>query len=77
MVWNNLLANAVKFIDPGGTLKLTQTSDADKVTVIIEDNGPGMSEETIKHIFDKFYQGRQFPFEKRQWARPRAIFEGD
>lgn len=57
IVWNNLLANAIKFTEPGGIIELTQTSDTDKVTVSIKDNGPGMSEETKKHIFDKFYQG--------------------
>lgn len=57
IVWNNLLSNAVKFTEPGGTIKLTQVSDADSVTVMIEDDGPGVNEETIKHIFDKFYQG--------------------
>ncbi|ULT54860.1 HAMP domain-containing histidine kinase [Neobacillus drentensis] len=57
IVWNNLFSNAIKFTEPGGTVKLTQTSDSDMVTVIVEDSGCGMNEETVKHIFDKFYQG--------------------
>ncbi|WP_028401952.1 HAMP domain-containing sensor histidine kinase [Ectobacillus panaciterrae] len=57
IVWNNLLSNAIKFTEPGGTIKLTQTSDPDTVTVTVEDSGCGMSEETMKYIFDKFYQG--------------------
>jgi len=55
-VWDNLIANAVKFSPQGGVvrLQLTQTDQGSVFT--LEDRGPGLSEEAQKHMFDKFYQ---------------------
>lgn len=56
-VWDNLISNAVKFSPQGGVVKLCLTKKARKLIFTIEDQGPGLSEDAQKHIFDKFYQG--------------------
>ena len=57
LVWNNLISNAVKFTPEGGTIGLSLRSDETHVTVSVRDTGCGMTPETGKHIFEKFYQG--------------------
>lgn len=55
-VWDNLISNAVKFSPNGGTVKIHLAKKLKKLIVTVEDQGPGLSEEAQKHIFDKFYQ---------------------
>ena len=57
LVWNNLISNAVKFTPEGGTVSVTLKADGKKVFVSVRDTGCGMTAETGKHIFEKFYQG--------------------
>ena len=56
IVWNNLLSNALKFTEIGGKVKISALKQDDKAIIKVEDNGCGIKEEDIKHIFDKFYQ---------------------
>jgi two-component system NtrC family sensor kinase len=52
----NILNNALAAVDHGGTISITSwEKDADFIGVAVEDNGCGMSEETIKHIFEPFF----------------------
>lgn len=55
-VWDNLISNAIKFSPTGGTIKLQLINQRKTLTFTIEDQGEGLSEETQKHMFDKFFQ---------------------
>ncbi len=55
-VWTNLISNAIKFSDEGGTITVKLEESPHHYKVFISDEGIGMSEEQQRHIFDKFYQ---------------------
>lgn len=55
-VWTNLISNAVKFSPVGGVIGISLLTNEKNTVFVIEDEGPGVSEEAQKHIFDKFYQ---------------------
>ena len=57
LVFNNLLSNAMKFTQPGGTVGLSLKTDAEYAVVSVSDSGCGISKEVGAHIFEKFYQG--------------------
>jgi len=53
----NLIDNAIKFTEPGGVIRIRLISSSNGIELHVKDNGIGMDDETLKHIFDKFYQG--------------------
>jgi two-component system NtrC family sensor kinase len=55
-VFLNILNNAFAAVDDGGVVTITTwENDLDTVGVSIQDNGTGMSEETLKQIFEPFF----------------------
>ena len=55
-VLQNLLGNAVKFSPLNGTINVETTLKEKKVLVSVKDQGPGISEEDQKYVFDRFYK---------------------
>lgn len=55
-VWSNLLSNALKFTPDGGLVRIGLTQAGKTVTFWVEDSGPGIPEEAMGHIFNRFYQ---------------------
>ena len=57
-VFLNLIANAVSFSPPGGEIRLTARPDGRAVLVTVDDSGPGIPDDKLTAIFDRFYSER-------------------
>jgi signal transduction histidine kinase len=55
-VLGNLLSNAFKFTERGGTVELLAGSSEDAVQFIVRDTGVGIPPQQLQHVFEKFYQ---------------------
>ena len=53
---NNLVDNAVKYSNEKVHVRITTANSNKTISIRIEDNGIGMSKETVKRIFEKFYR---------------------
>ena len=56
LVWSNLISNAIKFTEPGGTISVSLKDEGDEVTVSVSDTGCGIDSEAGERIFEKFFQ---------------------
>jgi two-component system, OmpR family, sensor histidine kinase VicK len=54
-VFDNLLSNAVKYA-PGSPVKINVTNNNEIVTITVEDQGPGIAENHLPHLFERFYR---------------------
>ena len=50
----NLLDNAIKWSPPGGTIEV-RVADGE---VAVRDHGPGIDEEDLPHVWERFYRAR-------------------
>jgi signal transduction histidine kinase len=57
-VLQNLIENAIKVSPPGGTVSVTLRRQADWIFATVSDQGPGIAEEAIPRIFDRFYRAK-------------------
>jgi two-component system sensor histidine kinase ChvG len=57
-VFRNFIANAVSFSPPGGVIRIAAMQRADRIEVVVEDEGPGLPEGKFEAIFERFYSER-------------------
>jgi len=57
-VLTNLIDNAISFSPEGGTVTVHARAAAPFVEIIVEDEGPGIPEDRLEIIFDRFYSDR-------------------
>lgn len=58
-VVTNLLVNAIRSLDTGGTIDVTVTQREGRAVLEIGDNGPGIPAEQREHLFEPFHAGRR------------------
>jgi two-component system, OmpR family, sensor histidine kinase ChvG len=57
-VISNLLVNAQSFSDPGGRVRIICRRVRLEIEIIIDDDGPGIREDALEKIFERFYTDR-------------------
>jgi two-component system, OmpR family, sensor histidine kinase ChvG len=57
-VFVNLITNAISFCEEGDAIRVWARQRENRVLVVVEDTGPGIPEEALTKIFNRFYSQR-------------------
>lgn len=64
-VFTNLIDNALSFSPEGGTVTIVARPVAGKIEITVEDEGPGIPEDRLQTVFERFYSDRPATDNKR------------
>jgi signal transduction histidine kinase len=54
-----LITNALDSLDPGGTVVVQVRESGECAELVVQDNGCGMTEEVLQHLFEPFFTRRR------------------
>lgn len=55
-LFNNLFENSLRYTDAGGELQILGQRENDTLTLCWQDSAPGVNDEQLQHIFERFYR---------------------
>ena len=58
-VIGNLISNALRYVPQGGRVAVIVTENEKMLSLHVKDNGPGVSEEDLPHLFQRFWRGEK------------------
>jgi signal transduction histidine kinase len=55
--FSNLVGNAVKFSQPGQTIRIDARKEAGEIVLSVADEGPGIAPDKLPHVFERYFKG--------------------
>lgn len=56
-ILGNLLSNALRYTPTGGRITMAVNCLGERIQLTVHDSGPGISEASLPHVFERFYRG--------------------